>query len=49
VVHVACDPAALARDLALFAAQGYRLAGLRAFDAFPMTHHFESIALLTRG
>jgi tRNA/tmRNA/rRNA uracil-C5-methylase (TrmA/RlmC/RlmD family) len=46
VVHVACDPAALARDLALFAAQGYRLAELRAFDAFPMTHHFESVALL---
>jgi tRNA/tmRNA/rRNA uracil-C5-methylase (TrmA/RlmC/RlmD family) len=49
VVHVACDPAALARDLALFTARGYRLDGLRAFDAFPMTHHFESVALLTRG
>jgi tRNA/tmRNA/rRNA uracil-C5-methylase (TrmA/RlmC/RlmD family) len=48
VVHVACDPAALARDLALFATRGYRLAELRAFDAFPMTHHFESVALLTR-
>ena len=48
VVHVACDPAALARDVALFAARGYRLARLRAFDAFPMTHHFESVALLVR-
>jgi tRNA/tmRNA/rRNA uracil-C5-methylase (TrmA/RlmC/RlmD family) len=48
VVHVACDPAALARDLALFAARGYSLDGLRAFDAFPMTHHFESVALLSR-
>jgi tRNA/tmRNA/rRNA uracil-C5-methylase (TrmA/RlmC/RlmD family) len=47
VVHVACDPAALARDLALFTARGYRLDGLRAFDAFPMTHHFESVALLS--
>jgi tRNA/tmRNA/rRNA uracil-C5-methylase (TrmA/RlmC/RlmD family) len=46
VVHVACDPAALARDLALFTARGYRLDGLRAFDAFPMTHHYESVALL---
>ncbi|GAA0900059.1 class I SAM-dependent RNA methyltransferase [Pseudonocardia zijingensis] len=46
VVHVACDPAALARDVALFEARGYRLAELRAFDAFPMTHHFESVALL---
>jgi tRNA/tmRNA/rRNA uracil-C5-methylase (TrmA/RlmC/RlmD family) len=49
VVHVACDPAALARDLALFTARGYSLGGLRAFDAFPMTHHFESVALLTRA
>jgi tRNA/tmRNA/rRNA uracil-C5-methylase (TrmA/RlmC/RlmD family) len=49
VVHVACDPAALARDIALFAARGYRLAELRAFDAFPMTHHFESVALLERA
>jgi tRNA/tmRNA/rRNA uracil-C5-methylase (TrmA/RlmC/RlmD family) len=49
VVHVACDPAALARDVALFAARGYRLTELRAFDAFPMTHHFESVALLERG
>ena len=46
VVHVACDPAALARDVALFAAHGYRLAALRAFDAFPMTHHMEATALL---
>ncbi|MHA6628470.1 class I SAM-dependent RNA methyltransferase [Pseudonocardia sichuanensis] len=49
VVHVACDPAALARDVALFADRGYRLDGLRAFDAFPMTHHFESVALLGRA
>lgn len=48
VVHVACDPAALARDVALFAARGYRLERLRAFDAFPMTHHFECVALLVK-
>jgi tRNA/tmRNA/rRNA uracil-C5-methylase (TrmA/RlmC/RlmD family) len=47
VVYVACDPAALARDLATFAGHGYRLAELRAFDAFPMTHHVECVALLT--
>ncbi|WP_158891917.1 class I SAM-dependent RNA methyltransferase [Amycolatopsis anabasis] len=49
VVYVACDPAALARDVATFAEHGYRLAELRAFDAFPMTHHVECVALLTRG
>ncbi|GLZ34079.1 23S rRNA methyltransferase [Lentzea sp. NBRC 105346] len=46
VVYVACDPAALARDVAEFGRQGYRLADLRAFDAFPMTHHVECVALL---
>ncbi len=46
VVYVACDPAALARDVALFAARGYSLGPLRAFDAFPMTHHMECVALL---
>lgn len=44
VAYVACDPAALARDTAAFADAGYRLAGLRAFDAFPMTHHVECVA-----
>lgn len=44
VAYVACDPAALARDLATFASLGYELAGLRAFDLFPMTHHVECVA-----
>jgi tRNA/tmRNA/rRNA uracil-C5-methylase (TrmA/RlmC/RlmD family) len=48
VVYVACDPAALARDIAFFADHGYTLGPLRAFDAFPMTHHMECVALLTR-
>lgn len=46
VAYVACDPAALARDAAIFAEHGYRLAALRAFDLFPMTHHLECVALL---
>jgi tRNA/tmRNA/rRNA uracil-C5-methylase (TrmA/RlmC/RlmD family) len=46
VVYVACDPAALARDVAYFAASGYGLSRLRAFDLFPMTHHVECVALL---
>jgi tRNA/tmRNA/rRNA uracil-C5-methylase (TrmA/RlmC/RlmD family) len=49
VVYVACDPSSLARDVAVLAQEGYRLAGLRAFDAFPMTAHVECVALLTRG
>ena len=47
VAYVACDPAALARDVAIFAEHGYRLERLRAFDLFPMTHHVECVALLT--
>ena len=46
VAYVACDPAALARDLATFAELGYRLRTLRAFDLFPMTSHTECVALL---
>jgi tRNA/tmRNA/rRNA uracil-C5-methylase (TrmA/RlmC/RlmD family) len=48
VLYVACDPAALARDVATFAGHGFTLDRLRAFDAFPMTHHVECVALLTR-
>jgi tRNA/tmRNA/rRNA uracil-C5-methylase (TrmA/RlmC/RlmD family) len=48
VVYVACDPASLARDVAGFAEGGYRLAAVRAFDAFPMTSHVEVVALLVR-
>ncbi len=46
IVYVACDPVALGRDVALLRDLGYRLVAVRAFDAFPMTHHFETVAHL---
>jgi tRNA/tmRNA/rRNA uracil-C5-methylase (TrmA/RlmC/RlmD family) len=46
VGYVACDPAALARDLRSAQEAGWQLAELTAFDAFPMTHHVECIAML---
>ena len=49
VVYVACDPAALARDVSYLGEAGYALTGLRAFDLFPMTHHVECVAVLDRG
>lgn len=49
VAYVACDPAALARDIAILAECGYEMTALRAFDLFPMTHHVECVALLTKG
>ncbi|MGS0687047.1 class I SAM-dependent RNA methyltransferase [Nakamurella sp. GG22] len=48
IVYVACDPAALARDTAALADAGYRLDTLRAFDAFPQTHHIECVASYVR-
>ncbi|WP_345433107.1 class I SAM-dependent RNA methyltransferase [Actinoallomurus vinaceus] len=49
IAYVSCDPATLARDLAFFSEHGWTLSGLRAFDAFPMTHHVECVATLVRG
>jgi tRNA/tmRNA/rRNA uracil-C5-methylase (TrmA/RlmC/RlmD family) len=46
IAYVACDPAALARDLAWFAEEGYHPLTLRAFDLFPFTHHVECVAVL---
>jgi len=46
--YVSCDPATLARDLGLLIERGWALDGLRAFDAFPMTHHVECVATLVR-
>ncbi|GAA2621739.1 class I SAM-dependent RNA methyltransferase [Paractinoplanes durhamensis] len=46
VAYVACDPAALARDVATFGELGWRLTELRAFDCFPMTQHVECVALI---
>jgi tRNA/tmRNA/rRNA uracil-C5-methylase (TrmA/RlmC/RlmD family) len=49
IAYVSCDPATLARDLGLLRERGWDLRALRAFDAFPMTHHVECLATLDRG
>jgi tRNA/tmRNA/rRNA uracil-C5-methylase (TrmA/RlmC/RlmD family) len=46
IAYVACDPAALARDVAYARDADYVIRSLRAFDAFPMTCHVECIAIL---
>lgn len=46
IVYVACDPVALARDLATFRASGYEAVSVEAFDLFPNSHHVEAVAVL---
>ncbi len=46
LAYVACDPASLGRDVGFLRSIGWRLAGLRALDIFPMTAHVECVALL---
>jgi tRNA/tmRNA/rRNA uracil-C5-methylase (TrmA/RlmC/RlmD family) len=47
IAYVSCDPASFARDLGYFRQGGWDMAGLRAFDLYPHTHHMETVALLT--
>lgn len=48
VIHIGCEAASFARDIGLYRGHGYRVTNLRVFDSFPLTHHVECVALLTR-
>ena len=48
IVYVSCDPATLARDVALLKERGYRLKNAMAADLFPRCSHVESIVALIR-
>lgn len=48
LAYCACDPVTLARDLKDLTNSGFTLDSVRAFDMFPGTHHFETLAWLTR-
>jgi 23S rRNA (uracil1939-C5)-methyltransferase len=50
IVYVSCDPATLARDLAVMVAAGspFELVDLRVFDMMPMTAEVEVVATLAR-
>lgn len=45
VAYVSCDLGSFARDTARLAAEGYRPERVIPVDAFPMTHHVETVAL----
>ncbi|MET0757124.1 MAG: TRAM domain-containing protein [Mycobacterium sp.] len=48
VVHIGCEAASFARDIGLYLGHGYTVEELRVFDSFPLTHHVECVAVLTR-
>jgi tRNA/tmRNA/rRNA uracil-C5-methylase (TrmA/RlmC/RlmD family) len=48
VVHIGCEAASFARDIGLYLRHGYAVNEIRVFDSFPLTHHVECVALLTR-
>jgi tRNA/tmRNA/rRNA uracil-C5-methylase (TrmA/RlmC/RlmD family) len=48
VIHIGCEAASFARDIGLYLGAGYSVEGLRVFDSFPLTHHVECVAVLTR-
>ena len=48
IVYVSCDPATLARDVALLKQRGYGLKNALAADLFPRCSHVESIVTLIR-
>jgi tRNA/tmRNA/rRNA uracil-C5-methylase (TrmA/RlmC/RlmD family) len=48
VVHIGCEAASFARDVGLYRGHGYAVEKIKVFDAFPLTHHTECVALLTR-
>ncbi|OBC00095.1 23S rRNA methyltransferase [Mycobacterium sp. 852013-50091_SCH5140682] len=48
VIHIGCEAASFARDVGLYRKHGYAVEELRVFDSFPLTHHVECVAVLTR-
>jgi 23S rRNA (uracil1939-C5)-methyltransferase len=49
LVHVSCNPRALARDVAILVRGGYKLESLSLVDMFPQTIHVEAVAYMTRA
>ena len=48
LLYISCKPTALARDLPLFKAAGYRIDKLICVDMFPQTVHVETVCLMSR-
>ncbi|WP_139903933.1 23S rRNA (uracil(1939)-C(5))-methyltransferase RlmD [Clostridium thermarum] len=48
VVYVSCDPATLARDLAIFETLGYKTVEVQPVDMFPHTAHVECVVKIEK-
>jgi tRNA/tmRNA/rRNA uracil-C5-methylase (TrmA/RlmC/RlmD family) len=48
IIHIGCEAASFARDVGLYLGHGYAVEELRVFDSFPLTHHVECVAVLSR-
>ena len=48
IIHIGCEAASFARDIGLYQQHGYAVDKISVFDSFPLTHHIECVALLTR-
>ena len=49
LVYISCDPATLARDIALLKPRGFHLTTTTAADLFPRCAHVETVVLLSKG
>lgn len=48
IVYVSCDPATLARDVAILEENGYKAQKAIPFDLFPRTVHVECVVLMSK-
>lgn len=48
LLYVSCDPATLARDLAVLSEAGWQIDVVQPFDMFPQTWHVETLVKLSR-
>ncbi|WP_334307208.1 hypothetical protein [Anaerotignum sp.] len=48
MVYVSCNPATLARDVAILTEKGFEVKDVQVVDQFPMTVHVEAIILMTK-
>lgn len=48
ITYISCNPATMARDIKRYEELGYKLQKVQPVDLFPMTHHVETVALLSK-